>query len=288
MSRKRSVDDSRKNGTPRLNLPTHETPERSPPMLIVQVHDAVGTITLNRPERANALTRGLLVELTRALADLRKEQRVRAIVLTAKGPTFCAGMDLGEMRETAQQHNKTDLWGEDAENYRQLIESMLRHPKPIIAAVNGPAVAGGAGLVLACDIAIATSSARFGVPDPLRGIVAGVVAPLLVFRIGGGYAARLLLTSELVDAQEAHRQGVYQELVGDAQLWVRAKQLAEQCAQGAPPALQLTKRMLYEIVGEHLLTQLSAGAAISATARTTESAEEGLAAFFDKRPPRWP
>jgi methylglutaconyl-CoA hydratase len=110
----------------------------------------------------------------------------------------------------------------------------------------------------------------------------------LVFRIGAGHAARLLLTSELIEASAAERLGIYQELVAEPQLWARAKQLGEQCALGAPQALQLTKRMLYEIIGEDLLTQLTAGAAISATARTTEAAEEGLAAFFAKRPPRWP
>jgi methylglutaconyl-CoA hydratase len=197
-------------------------------------------------------------------------------------------MDLGEMRDTAQHENKHELWGQDADRYRGLIETMLRHPKPIIAAVNGPAVAGGAGLVLASDIVIATDTARFGLPEPRRGIVAGVVAPLVAFRLGGGQAARLLLSSELIDAAEAMRIGVYHELVGDGQIWIRAKELAETCAAGAPQALQLTKRMLNEIIGEHLLTQLTAGAAISATARTTEAAEEGLAAFIEKRPPIWP
>jgi enoyl-CoA hydratase/carnithine racemase len=267
-----------KNGFPR--------PDNS--MIQVQVHEAVGTITLNRPERANALTRSMLDDLDEAFEDLRRQRAVRAVVLIGKGSSFCAGMDLGEMRETADHENKHELWGQDADRYRGLIETMLRHPKPIIAAVNGPAVAGGAGLVLACDIVLATESARFGLPEPLRGIVAGVVAPLVAFRIGGGHAARLLLTSQLIDAHEAIRLGVYHEQVAEAQLWARARQIADQCAAGAPQALQLTKRILNEIIGEHLITQLTAGAAISASARTTEAAEEGLAAFFDKRPPKWP
>jgi methylglutaconyl-CoA hydratase len=115
-----------------------------------------------------------------------------------------------------------------------------------------------------------------------------VVSPLLVFRIGAGRAARLLMTAELVDAAEAERMGIYHELVAEDQLWVRATQIAQTCARGAPEALQLTKRMLNEVIGEQLFTQLTAGAAISATARTTEAAEEGLAAFLEKREPKWP
>ncbi|MEX0938593.1 MAG: enoyl-CoA hydratase-related protein [Pirellulales bacterium] len=256
--------------------------------LQVHVHDGAGTIVLNRPERRNALNRTLLADLAQALEDLRKEKRVRAIILTGKGSSFCSGMDLVEMRETAADDNRNELWGRDAQDYRDLMESMLRHPKPIIAAVNGPAVAGGAGLVLACDVVVATHSARFGLPEPLRGITAGVVSPLLVFRIGAGHAARLLMTAELVDSAEAERMGVYHELVAEDQLWVRSTQIAQTCARGAPEALQLTKRMLNEVIGEQLFTQLTAGAAISATARTTEAAEEGLAAFLEKREPKWP
>lgn len=98
---------------------------------------------------------------------------------------------------------------------------MIELPKPIIASVNGPAVAGGAGLVLASDIVVAAPSAQFGLPEPRRGIIAGIVAPLLAFRVGGSTAARLLLTSALIDANEAHRIGLYHELIDEARLWAR-------------------------------------------------------------------
>ena len=165
---------------------------------------------------------------------------------------------------------------------------MLRFPKPLVAAVNGPAVAGGAGLVLACDITLASETATFGFPEARRGIVAGLVAPLLVFRIGAGYSARLLLTGELIDAQESFRIGVYHELAAADHLWPRATQIAAECAHCAPQSLQLTKRLLNETIGEQLGTLLAAGAAASATSRTTEAATEGLAAFLEKRPPKWP
>ena len=149
-------------------------------------------------------------------------------------------------------------------------------------------MAGGAGLALASDVVVASDEARFGLPEPLRGLVAGIVAPLLAFRLGGGHAAYLLTTAQLIGAEEAHRIGVFHEIVAADKLWPRATDLAKAIAGCAPEAIQLTKRMLNETIGEHLGTLLGAGAAISATARTTESAHEGLSAFLEKRQPHWP
>jgi enoyl-CoA hydratase/carnithine racemase len=171
--------------------------------------------------------------------------------------------------------------------YKDLLELMLRHPKPIVAAINGPAAAAGAGLVLASDLVIASPTARFGVPEPRWGLVSGMVAPLLVFRAGASLAANLLLSGRMVDADEAHRLGLFHELVPDDLLWARAHELAGQSAESAPEALQLTKRMLNETIGERLSTLLSVGAAATATSRTTEAAEEGVNAFVEKRRPEW-
>jgi enoyl-CoA hydratase/carnithine racemase len=164
---------------------------------------------------------------------------------------------------------------------------MLQFPKPLIAAVNGPALAGGAGLMLACDVAIAAENAIFGLPEPRRGLVAGVVSPLLAFRIGAGQAGYLLMTARTIDAAWAHRIGMVHEVVLADHLWPRAVELSKECAKGAPESLQLTKRMLNETIGEQLRTLLTAGAAVSATARTTEAAAEGLSAFLEKREPHW-
>jgi enoyl-CoA hydratase/carnithine racemase len=255
----------------------------------INLREHTGTIILNRPEKRNALSRNLMAQLAQALDDLHRQRSVRAVILTGAGPAFCAGMDLSEMHDTAKQ----DLavahaqWNDDAMTYRDLLETMIRFPKPLIAAVNGPALAGGAGLMLACDIVVAADTATFGLPEPLRGLVAGVVSPLLWFRVGGGHSAHLLMTSAVIDARQAHRIGLFHEVVAADHVWPRAFELAGQCAKGAPEALQLTKKMLNETIGEHLMTLLSAGAAVSATARTTEAAAEGLAAFLEKRPPKW-
>lgn len=256
-------------------------------ILEVKVHLPSGTIILNRPEKRNALTRELLTELHQALTDLHQEKRVRAIILTGAGSAFCAGMDLAEMQETAKGEDAQQQWFHDAVQYQELLELMLRFPKPIIAAVNGPAVAGGVGLVLASDLVVGATSALLGLPEPRRGIVAGLVSPLLVFRTGAAHAARLLLGAENIDATEAHRIGLIHELVNHDAVWARAHALAVEVAKSSPEAIQLTKRMLNETIGEHLFTQLSAGAAASATARTTEAATEGLAAFLEKRAPKW-
>lgn len=256
--------------------------------LRLTIHEHTATVILNRADKRNALNRSLLAELQQMFEDLHQERRVRAVILTGAGTVFCAGMDLAEMQETNLLPNAAELWHADAAAYRDLVEFMLRFPKPIIAAVNGPAIAGGAGLVLASDIVVAAEGATFGLPEPLRGIVAGLVSPLLAFRVGGGQAAKLLLTAQPIATTEAHRIGLFHDVVPADVLWPRATEIAAQCAKSAPTAILQTKRMLNEVIGEQMLTQLGAGAAASATARTTEEAREGLAAFLEKREPVWP
>src|SRR3954469_12122603 len=118
-----------------------------------------GTIVLNRPDKRNALSRQMLTDLAQAFDDLHQERRVRAVILTGAGSAFCAGMDLAEMQATSQSDNPHEAWRADTVQYLELIEQMLRFPKPLIAAVNGPAIAGGAGLALASDIVIAADTA---------------------------------------------------------------------------------------------------------------------------------
>ena len=256
----------------------------------VKVHAPSGTIVLDRPAKRNALTRAVLKDLLQAFDDLHQQKSVRAVILTGAGTAFCAGMDLDEMLATSQLPVAESMqqWHDDAVLYRDVIETMLRFPKPIIAAVNGPAIAGGGGLVLASDMVVASEGATFGLPEPRRGIVAGLVAPLLTFRVGGGWAAQLLLSARTIAATEAARRGLFHELVAPDMVWARANELAKEAALSAPEALQLTKRMLNETIGEQLNVLLSAGAAVSATARTTEAAAEGVKAFLEKSVKKWP
>ena len=230
-------------------------------------------------------------QLIEAFEDLYREKRVRAIILTGAGDTFCAGNDLEEISDACSLQpdweDSQERWGEDAADYRDLIARMLETPKPIIAAVNGAAMSHGAGLVLACDIVVACAESEFGLPDPRRGLVAGVVAPLLCHRLGTGQATRLLLTASIIDAAESIRLGIYHELVDGDKVWARAVELGRECAEGAPEAVQLTKRLLNETIGEQLNTHLTAGAILQATSFTTEAAKEGIAAFLEERQPDW-
>jgi methylglutaconyl-CoA hydratase len=259
-------------------------------MSLVQVrcHEHSGTIVIDRPDKGNALSRALLDDLQQAFFDLHQQRRVRAVIITGSGRAFCSGMDLAEMLQSSRQAEAHAQWREDADRFRELLECMLGFPKPIIAAANGPALAAGAGLLLASDVVLASPEATVGFPEPRRGLVAGVASPLLVFRIGAGPAAQLLLTARTVDADEAHRLGLFHEIVVADLIWARAHEVAAQCARCAPEALALTKRMLNETTGEYLGTLMSAGAAFSASARTTEAAGEGVAAFLEKRDPQWP
>jgi methylglutaconyl-CoA hydratase len=257
------------------------------PVLRLNLHGSTATLILNRPDKRNALSRQLLGEIRQALEDLHQQRSVRTVIITGAGQAFCAGMDLGEMLATSELPDAHAMWNQDAMNYRDLMELMLRFPKPLIAAVNGPALAGGAGLMLACDIVVAAEEATFGLPEPLRGLVAGVVSPLLAFRAGCGASGYLLATSAIINAARARELGLFHEVVKADHLWPRAVELAEQVAKGAPESLQLTKKKLNEINGEHQIKQLTARAANRATARTTEAAAEGLQAFLQKREPKW-
>ena len=267
-------------------------PRRKQPLMdnlvSVKVHAPSGTIILQRPEKRNALSRLMILQLAQAFEDLHQERKVRAVILTGAGTAFCAGTDMVEMHATYGVDDELEQWHRDTLQLKELLELMLRFPKPIVAAVNGPAVGAGAGLVLASDIVLATPEAHFGVPEPRRGLVAGLVSPLLAFRAGASVASNLLLTGRLIDAEEAARFGLYHRIVRNEQVWAAAHEQAVQCAQSSPAAIQLTKRMLNETIGEQLNTMLSAGAAVSAAARTTEAAEEGLRAFVEKREPQWP
>lgn len=255
----------------------------------VSLQRPAASIVLNRPEKRNALTRAMIADLAQAFGDLHLEKRVRGVVLAGTGPDFCAGLDLEEMRATSDGDPAAAQaqWHEDAQAFRDLLETMWRFPKPILAAVHGRTFASGAALALAADIAIGADDAQLGLTEPLHGLVGGMVVPLLAFRIGGGRAARLLLTGERIDAGEALRLGIFSELVPADKVWARAAELVELSARAAPQAIQLTKQMLNEQVGEQIPTLLSVGAAAAAASRTTEAATEGLAAFAQRRKPIW-
>jgi len=256
-------------------------------MLRQQKQSPSGTIILDCPRNCNALSREMIAELIQAFGDFHREKSVRAIILTSTGPVFCSGVDLMQWSAIAKESEPFDQWQDAVSELQELIEVMLRFPKPIIAAIDGSVYGAGMALALACDLVVASTNSRFALPAASVGLVSGLVAPLLSFRCGAGVASRLLLGAETFDAAESHRVGIVHHLVSSELVWAKANELTTKIATGAAESVQLSKRLLNEMIGESLFSNLISGAAITATACCTDAAKEGLLAFSEKRPPKF-
>ena len=246
-----------------------------------------GTIIINRPEKRNALTRGMVAELQQALEDFHQERLVKAIILTGSGDAFSSGSDIEEINTAATSPDCFKTWHDDTLQLKTLMETMLRFSKPIIAAVNGPVMGTGLAMMLASDIVIASDAAQIQFPESRLGLSHGMTAPLLAFRVGNGLANKMLLSSQTIDASQAMQLNLFHETVPSDFVWARCQEMAVQCAKGARESHQMSKQMLNETVGELMFTHLSIGAANLAAARTTDAAKEGIAAFLEKREPDW-
>lgn len=255
----------------------------------VRVDFPSATVILNRPAAKNALNSESLKKLRLAFSDLHQEKKVSAVIVTGAGDSFSAGVDLKEVQSNLEAENSQEKWQNQLMAMNELLEVLLRFPKPIIAAVNGPALGFGFALALSADLLIAGPTATFGCPEIKRGLVPGLAAPLLAFRLGSSLAAKYCLTAETVTAKQANQDGFCHEIVSKTDLlWARAHEIAKGMAENCPQAVQMTKKLLNETIGEEFLTHLNLGTANSAAARTTEAAKEGLNAFHEKRPPSWP
>ncbi|QDT07151.1 Carnitinyl-CoA dehydratase [Rubripirellula lacrimiformis] len=256
----------------------------------VKIHDQVATILMDRPAVRNSLHPNLIEDLQTAFSDVHQEKRVRAVILAGSGDHFCAGTDMKTLGEIAAmpEGEAIQQWFAAWRHLTELFEQILRFPKPVIAAVDGAAIGAGFGLALAADIIVPSDRSIFGANSVRRGLVGGATAALLSFRAGGAVAARMTLTGVPIDAPEAYRIGLTMAPVVSQQVWVAAKDVALSCCHGPREAVQANKKMLNESIGEHLLTQIAAGAADSATACTTESAKEGIQSFLEGREPTWP
>ncbi len=257
-------------------------------MINVKVTEPAGTIVLDRPQACNALNRAMIDGLSQALSDLHQEKRVRGVILTGSGAHFCSGMDLKELHQNSSSEGSLQHWLADSQALQGLIEQMLQFPKPIVAAVDGASMGIGLALVLASDLVVASHRATFSATASKRGLVSGLVAPLLCFRCGGGLASQLLIGASQFTASEAKAVGMVHHVVESDLIWVRAKTWIESIAEGAAESIQLTKRVLNEMIAEQLSSQLAAGAAALATSLTTEAAAEGIEAFVEKRQPKFP
>jgi methylglutaconyl-CoA hydratase len=254
-------------------------------LVLYEVRESTAVLTLNRPERRNALSRGLIAALRDAVERAAGDSATRSVILTGAGATFCAGMDLAELQESMSASPENSPVWDDALRLGALYNRLYTLPKPTVAVVNGTAVAGGCGLVTVCDLAVATPEAKLGYPEVRRGLVAALVMPHLLRHVGERLARYLFLTGELIGGEEARQAGLVNAVAPPGEIMQRALAWARSLAEGGPDALQRTKELLHQF-SRHALSVEEAARA-SAAPRLTEECRLGLEAFFAKRPAPW-
>lgn len=255
------------------------------PVLLNERRGPVALLTLNRPEARNALNTELLEALTDAVEQSGRDGAVRAVVITGAGTSFCAGadlLDLAALRDATQAENL-----EDGRRFQHLFRTLSTCPKPLVGAVNGPALAGGCGLATCCDILLASTDATFGYPEVKVGFVAAMVLVFLARQLGERRARELLLTAAPIGADQAHTWGLVHHVMPAEALVEEAVAHARQLAAGAPGALALTKELLWRTSGLPMEQALEMAAMANVHARTSPDMREGVTAFLEKRRPAW-
>jgi len=238
------------------------------------------TLTLNRPEKRNALNIPMLEALCEAVARASATEGQRALVIRGAGPVFCAGLDLAEARDPASRDRSAAL-------VRDMLESVCGCPSVTIAAVHGAALAGGAGLVAACDVAIATMDSTFGFPEVHRGLVAGLVMTFLRRQLHERHARELLLLGEIIDAERAKEIGLINRAVPADMLDSVVESHLDMVRKAAPGATRDTKALLDQLWHHPLAADLDAAQEVHEKMRAGAEAQEGMAAFLEKRKPAW-
>jgi methylglutaconyl-CoA hydratase len=244
----------------------------------------VATITLNRPDKRNAISYELIDELLAALAEVAGSSAL-VLILTGASKAFCSGMDLENLKELLGRSPEQNL--KDSETMARLFRSLYDFPKPTIAAVNGAAIAGGCGLATLCDFTLAVPEAKFGYTEARIGFVPAIVSTFLLRQIGEKHARDLLLTGRIITAEEACRLGLVNEIVAPDKLLDRARKLAAQLMDNSPGSLACTKRLLSDVARRDLDAQLQLAVKENAAVRATHDFREGISSFLEKHKPRW-
>jgi methylglutaconyl-CoA hydratase len=252
--------------------------------VILQTEGELATLTLNRPEKRNALSPELIADILEALDAIERGPE-RGAILTGAGQSFCAGMDLAALRKLADQTPAENL--ADARRTLGLFRRVWSFPKPLIAAVNGAAVAGGAGLATLCDFTIAAPEAQFGYPEVRIGFMPALISAFLQLQVGEKVARDLLLTGRIFGADEARALGLVNRVVPADQVLPTAREIAANLMLNSPNSLLLTKRLLVRVEEDELKRRLELGIAESVAIRDTPELREGLTAFLEKRKPNW-
>lgn len=246
----------------------------------------VATVTLNRPEVRNAFNDGTIAELTQVFRQLGADAGVRAIVLAARGPAFCAGADLNWMKRMADY--SYDENRADAALLAEMLRTIYLCPQPVLAKVQGDCYAGGMGLVAACDIALAAEAANFCLSEVRLGLIPATISPYVIRAMGENAARRYFLTAERFSAQEAQRIGFVHQVVAADALDAAADAVIKALVSNSPNAVRQAKRLVREVGGMQISDELIAGTVEGiAQIRATEEGREGVRSFLEKRKPAW-
>src|ERR1700686_4911614 len=250
----------------------------------LEIDSGVATITLSRPDKRNAISYKLIEELLAALDEVARSPAL-VLILTGAGKAFCSGMDLENLKSAAS--GSLEKSAKDSETMAAFFRSLYDFPKPTIAAVNGAAIAGGCGLATLCDFTLAVPEAKFGYTEVRIGFVPAIVSTFLLRQVGEKHARDLLLTGRIIEADEAHRIGLINEIVPAEKLGERARELALQLMENSPAPLVFTKRLLSEHARGEPHAQIQPAGRENAAIRATADFREGISSFLEKRKPRW-
>jgi methylglutaconyl-CoA hydratase len=253
--------------------------------LKVEEAGGIHTITLNRPDRRNALNPQTIAELTHAMGEA-STCSCGVIVLTGAGTAFCSGMDLEHLKLLSGQRPEDQR--AEAESMTWMMRRLYDLTKPTIAAVNGPAIAGGTGLATLCDFTLAEPHARFGYTEAKIGFIPAIVSVFLLEMIGEKKAKELLLSGRLLDAQEAWSLGLVTEVVPAGELMSRTNALASLLLKNSPESMSAIKKLLSAFAKDRLDRDLARAMRWNEKTRNSADFREGLQAFFEKRDPVWP
>jgi methylglutaconyl-CoA hydratase len=252
--------------------------------LLLDLTGHIATITLNRPEKRNAISTVMIAELQTALDEIEKSH-VRVAILTGAGKAFCSGMDLETLAAMAQQSPSENQ--EDSRRMAKLFRRIWSFPRPLIAAVNGPALAGGCGIATLCDFTLAVPEAKFGYTEVKIGFLPAIVSVFLMRQIGEKRARDLLLTGRIIEAAEAKEMGLINEIVPAEKLLPRSNELAEVLISSSPASLSRAKRLMTSAAAATVDADLERAVLENARIRCTPDFKEGLASFLEKRKPVW-
>jgi methylglutaconyl-CoA hydratase len=253
--------------------------------VLSETANGVQTITMNRPEKRNALCPLLIDELTQALNHAATCD-CGVVILTGAGPAFCSGLDL-EHLETMNARTPEEN-RRDSENLALVLRTLYDFPKPIISAVNGPAIAGGMALATIPDFTLATPEAKFGYTEVRVGFVPAIVATFLLHQVGELRTRELLLSGRILKAQEALELGLITQIVDQSDLLPSAYALAQSLLLNSPQAMQAIKRLLSKHAKRRLDEEIEDAIAVNAQQRSTEDFKEGVLAFKQRRRAEWP